>query len=82
MLLLFEIKAVDLIFFYLQKDYKNKNENTYATPENVQDIISTFYYLRNHPNIDKIAFDLVKHDCGIDKMTYNQYGKLLKQPQD
>jgi len=38
----------------LVKDYKNKNENTYTTPENVQDIISTFYYLRNHPNIDKL----------------------------
>ncbi len=38
----------------LVKDYKNKIENTYATPENVQDIISTFYYLRNHPSIDKL----------------------------
>ncbi len=38
----------------LVKDYKNKNESTFATPENVQDIISTFYYLRNHPNIDKL----------------------------
>ncbi|MES2747926.1 MAG: DUF3108 domain-containing protein [Bacteroidota bacterium] len=38
----------------LVKDYKNKNEKTFATPENVQDIVSTFYYLRNHPNIDKL----------------------------
>ncbi len=38
----------------LVKDYKNKTENTFATPENVQDIVSTFYYLRNHPNIDKL----------------------------
>ena len=38
----------------LVKDYKNKNESTFATPENVQDIVSTFYYLRNHPNIDKM----------------------------
>jgi hypothetical protein len=38
----------------LVKDYKNKTENTFSTPENIQDIISTFYYLRNHPNIDKL----------------------------
>lgn len=38
----------------LVKDYKNKTENTFVTPENVQDIVSTFYYLRNHPNIDKL----------------------------
>lgn len=38
----------------LVKDYKNKTEKTFVTPENVQDIVSTFYYLRNHPNIDKL----------------------------
>lgn len=38
----------------LVKDYKNKNESTFSTPEQVQDIVSTFYYLRNHPNIDKM----------------------------
>lgn len=38
----------------LVKDYKNKTEKTFTTPENVQDILSTFYYLRNHPNIDKL----------------------------
>lgn len=38
----------------LVKDYKNKTENTFSTPENIQDIVSTFYYLRNHPNIDKL----------------------------
>lgn len=36
------------------KDYKNKNEKTFAVPDNIQDIISTFYYLRNHPTIDKL----------------------------
>lgn len=36
------------------KDYKNKNEKTYAVPNNVQDMISTFYYLRNYPTIDKL----------------------------
>ena len=36
------------------KDYKNKSENTFLIPENTQDIVSTFYYLRNHPTIDKL----------------------------
>ncbi|RXR24229.1 DUF3108 domain-containing protein [Flavobacterium stagni] len=38
----------------LVKDYKNNTNNTFTTPENVQDIVSTFYYLRNHPNVDKL----------------------------
>ncbi|MCW2118303.1 DUF3108 domain-containing protein [Flavobacterium sp. 7A] len=38
----------------LVKDYKNKNEKTFAIPDNTQDILSAFYYLRNHPNIDKL----------------------------
>ena len=38
----------------LVKDYKNNTENTYLVSENVQDIVSSFYYLRNHPNIDKL----------------------------
>ncbi len=36
------------------KDYKNKKEQTFVVPNNAQDIISAFYYLRNHPNIDKL----------------------------
>ncbi|MFY0484023.1 DUF3108 domain-containing protein [Flavobacterium sp. PLA-1-15] len=38
----------------LVKDYKNKNEKTIVIPANAQDILSTFYYLRNHPTIDKL----------------------------
>ncbi len=38
----------------LVKDYKNDTNKTFTTPENVQDIVSTFYYLRNHPNVDKL----------------------------
>lgn len=38
----------------LVKDYKNKTEKTFVIPNNTQDIISTFYYLRNHPNVDKL----------------------------
>lgn len=36
------------------KDYKNNNEKTFVTPKNTQDILSSFYYLRNYPGIDKI----------------------------
>jgi len=38
----------------LVKDYKGKTEKTIAIPENAQDIMSTFYYLRNYPTIDKL----------------------------
>lgn len=38
----------------LVKDYKNNTEKTINVTENVQDIVSSFYYLRNHPNIDKL----------------------------
>lgn len=38
----------------LVKDYKNKSEQTYQVTENVQDIVSTFYYLRNYPAIDRM----------------------------
>jgi hypothetical protein len=38
----------------LVKDYKRKTEKTIIITDNVQDIISSFYYLRNHPNIDKL----------------------------
>jgi hypothetical protein len=38
----------------LVKDYKRKSEKTIVLTNNVQDILSSFYYLRNHPNIDKL----------------------------
>ncbi|PWA04287.1 DUF3108 domain-containing protein [Flavobacterium psychrotolerans] len=38
----------------LVNDYKNKSENSYLIPENTQDIMSAFYYLRNYPTIDKL----------------------------
>jgi hypothetical protein len=38
----------------LVKDYKHKSQKTIAVTENVQDIMSTFYYLRNHPSVDKM----------------------------
>jgi hypothetical protein len=39
----------------LVKDFKNKTEKTFNVPEDIQDIVSSFYYLRNHPKIDKLA---------------------------
>lgn len=36
------------------KDYKNNTEKSFSVTENVQDIVSSFYYLRNHPNVDKM----------------------------
>ncbi|WP_294736710.1 DUF3108 domain-containing protein [uncultured Flavobacterium sp.] len=38
----------------LVKDYKNKTEKTISVPLGVQDMVSTFYYLRNHPDVDKM----------------------------
>jgi hypothetical protein len=38
----------------LVKDYKHKTETNATIPEEVQDIVSSFYYLRNHPKIDKL----------------------------
>jgi hypothetical protein len=36
------------------KDYKANTSKSFNVPENVQDIVSTFYYLRNHPDVDKM----------------------------
>ena len=38
----------------LVKDYENKTEKTLVIPNNTQDIVSTFYYLRNYPTINKL----------------------------
>lgn len=38
----------------LVKDYKHKKQKTISVTEDVQDIVSTFYYLRNHPKVDKL----------------------------
>lgn len=38
----------------LVKDYKHNNEKTFIIPKNTQDILSSFYYLRNYPTIDKL----------------------------
>jgi hypothetical protein len=38
----------------LVKDFENKTEKTFVIPNNTQDIVSTFYYLRNYPTINKL----------------------------
>lgn len=38
----------------LVKDYKHKTDKTFGIPKNTQDILSSFYYLRNYPNIEKL----------------------------
>ncbi|HKO78295.1 MAG TPA: DUF3108 domain-containing protein, partial [Flavobacterium sp.] len=38
----------------LVKDYKHKTEKSFDISKNTQDILSSFYYLRNYPNINKI----------------------------
>ena len=38
----------------LVKDYKHKTEKSFEFPKNTQDILSSFYYLRNYPSVNKI----------------------------
>ncbi|POS00956.1 DUF3108 domain-containing protein [Flavobacterium croceum] len=55
----------------LVKDYKNNTSKTFSTPENIQDIVSTFYYLRNHPNVDKLKVgESIAVDMFFDDETY------------
>lgn len=52
------------------KDYKDKKENTFSVSENVQDVISMFYFLRNHPNVDKLKVgDAIAVDMFFDDET-------------
>lgn len=57
----------------LVKDYKNKSENTYIIPEGAQDILSTFYYLRNYPTIDKLK---IGESIAIDMFFDNETTKF------
>src|SRR6476620_1659284 len=57
----------------LVKDYKAFTENTFSFPENTQDIMSTFYYLRNHPTIDKLK---IGQSIAIDMFFDNETTKF------
>lgn len=52
----------------LVKDYKNKTEKTFLIPDNTQDIISLFYYLRNYSTIDKLKVgEFISIDMFLDE---------------
>jgi len=54
----------------LVKDYENKTERTFVIPNNTQDIVSTFYYLRNYPTINKLKVgESVSIDMFLDEET-------------
>lgn len=57
----------------LVKDYKNKEENTFSVSENIQDILSTFYFLRNNPNVDKLKKG---ESIGVDMFFDNESTKF------
>lgn len=52
------------------KDYENQNEKSISIPKNTQDILSSFYFLRNAPNIDKLKIgDSISIDMFFDEET-------------
>lgn len=57
----------------LVKDYKHKTEKTFSVTENVQDIVSSFYHLRNHPQINKLK---VGESIAIDMFFDNEITKF------
>lgn len=57
----------------LVKDYKHKKESTFTFPKGTQDIVSTFYYLRNYPTIDKMK---IGESVAIDMFFDNETTKF------
>lgn len=57
----------------LVKDYKHKKESTFSFPKGTQDIVSTFYYLRNYPTIDKMK---IGESVAIDMFFDNETTKF------
>ncbi len=54
----------------LVKDFDNKTEKTFVIPNNTQDIVSAFYYLRNYPTINKLKVgEYVSIDMFFDEET-------------
>lgn len=55
----------------LLKDYKAKTQKNYNVPANVQDVISAFYYLRNHDKINNISVgETIAIDMFFDDETF------------
>lgn len=62
----------------LVKDYKHKTEKSFDFSKNTQDILSSFYYLRNYPNINKIKVgDSIVIDMFFDNETTKFKLKLV-----
>lgn len=57
----------------LVKDYKAYTQLSFSFPDNTQDIMSTFYYLRNYPTIDKLK---VGESVNIDMFFDNETTKF------
>ena len=67
----------------LLKDYKAKTEKTYNVNSKIQDVISSFYYLRNHDKLDNIkAGETIQIDMFFDdeifkfKLKFMGYEKI------
>jgi hypothetical protein len=59
-------------------DNKHKTENTFATEDNVQDMVSAFYYLRNNYDTNTIKDgDIVSLNMFFDDENYNFKLKFL-----
>lgn len=55
----------------LVKDYKNNSQKTFYINANVQDIVSSFYYLRNHEKIKSLKNgETIEIDMFFDDETY------------
>lgn len=55
----------------LVKDHKKKTEKTFPVTENIQDILSTFYYLRNNPKINTLKVgESIEIDMFFDDEVY------------
>ena len=70
-------KNVEINYDYLNNtaninDIKNSKLSSVSIQENVQDLISTFYYLRNHFNIENLKInDFIKITIFFDADNYN-----------
>jgi len=59
-------------------DYKHDNEKTVAFPKGAQDMVSAFYYLRNHLDVSDIEInDEIELDMFFDKENYKFKLKFL-----
>jgi hypothetical protein len=55
----------------LVKDHKKKTEKVFPITENIQDILSTFYYLRNNPKINTLKVgESIEIDMFFDDEVY------------